>query len=143
MTVLKFEPFKDFESLTSKMQKFLEDFPGAANEHISSFHPKIDIAETETNIFIEAEMPGIKKEDIKLQIEDNILTITGEKKQAKSEDKKYYRSERCFGKFSRRFTLPTDFNIENITAEFTDGVLNINIEKQTEKPVKERNIEIK
>lgn len=143
MTVLKFEPFKDLESLSSKMQKFFDDYPAAGTEYASTYHPKIDISEDEKNIHIEAELPGVKKENIKLQIEDNILTISGDKKNASSVEKNYFRSERCFGKFSRRFTIPADINIESVSAEFTDGILNITVEKKIEIPVKERTIEIK
>jgi HSP20 family protein len=143
MTVIKFEPFKDLESLSSKMQKFFDDYPAAGTEYASTFHPKIDITESENSISIEAELPGVKKEDIKLQIEDNILTISGEKKNAPSGEKNYFRSERCFGNFSRRFTIPADVDIQSVAAEFTDGILNINIEKRIEKHAKERTIEIK
>lgn len=144
MTVLKFTPFRNLDILDNEIKKFFSDFPGAtAGENEIIYQPRIDISEDEKNINIEAELPGVKKEDIKLQLENNILTIDGEKKNLSTGEKTYFRNERIFGKFSRKFTIPTDVNIDAVSAEFTDGILNINIEKKIEKPAQERTIEIK
>ncbi len=144
MTVLKFAPFRNLDTLDKEIQKFFVDFPAAdSGEDGVVYQPRIDISEDEKNINIEAELPGVKKEDIKLQLENNILTINGEKKNSAAGEKTYFRNERIFGKFSRKFTIPTDINIEAISAEFTDGILNVNIEKKIEKPAQERTIEIK
>ncbi|MBZ0201036.1 MAG: Hsp20/alpha crystallin family protein [Ignavibacteriaceae bacterium] len=144
MTLLKFAPFRNLETLDNEIKKFFVDFPEAtAGENEIIYQPRIDISEDEKNIHIEAELPGVKKEDVKLTLEKNILSIDGEKKNITVGEKKYFRNERIFGKFNRKFTIPTDISIKSVSAEFADGILNINIEKKIEKPAQERTIEIK
>jgi HSP20 family protein len=142
MTLIKFEPLKEFESLHDRLMRMFNEFP---MEVTSQFNPRIDISEDEKNIYVEAEVPGIRKEDLKISIQDNILTISGEKKH-EFEDKKeknYYRSERCYGSFQRSFTLPADINRDKTEANFEDGILKINIEKSQPKEEKARTIQIK
>jgi HSP20 family protein len=110
-----------------------------------SFNPRVDISEDEKNIFINAEIPGVKKEEIKISLQDNILTISGEKKSETEEkkDKNYYRSERVFGSFTRSFTLPEEINPDKVEAKFEEGILKIVIEKASPKEINERFINIK
>lgn len=91
---------------------------------------RVDISEDEKNIYIEAEMPGLKKEDVKISIEDDILTIRGERKQETEEKKKnYHRVERYYGSFSRSFTLGENIDRENIDAKYEEGVLRLTLPK--------------
>ncbi|HEY4755105.1 MAG TPA: Hsp20/alpha crystallin family protein [Ignavibacteriaceae bacterium] len=143
MTLIKFEPLRDFENLGDKVHRFFGEFPSNF-DYNNTFLPKIDISEDEKNIYFEAEIPGLKKEDINISLEDNILTIKGEKKF--SEDKKQkalIRNERIYGPFARSFTLHEEINPDSANAEFENGILKISLEKATHKPVKERQIQIK
>ena len=114
------------------------------NSNLESFSPRIDISEGEKTILIDAEIPGVPKENLKITIQDNILTIEGEKKKAAEEkEKNFYREERCFGKFKRSFTLPVEVDSENVDAKFNDVILEIKLNKLEPKQEKERVIELK
>lgn len=141
MTLVRFEPFRDIENWNEKLHKFFDDFP--STEH--NFYPHIDISDNDKNIYVEAEIPGVKKEDMKITLQDNILTINGEKKQEKDEKNKknFFRSERVYGSFTRSFTLPEDINPDSIDAKFENGILTVTISKAEPKKVGEKFIEIK
>jgi HSP20 family protein len=144
MTLIKFEPLKDLELFRSNIRRFFDDFPTRDYGFVDNFHPRIDILEDEKNVYVEAEVPGINKKDLKISVQDNILTISGEKKKAEEKkDKNYARAERIFGSFTRSFTLPEDVNTEKIEAKFEDGILKIAMEKHSQKPVTEKLIDIK
>lgn len=143
MTLIKFEPLKEFESLSDRLQRMFNDFSG--DFLLNNFNPRIDISEDDDSINVDVEAPGMKKEDLKISMQDNILTISGEKKN-ESEEKKgknYYRSERIFGSFQRSFTLPAEIDRDKTEAKFEDGVLKINIAKAHAKNSHERTIDIK
>ncbi len=99
----------------------------------TGFNPnamRVDISEDEKNIYIEAELAGLKKEDVKVTIEDGVLTIRGERKQESEEKKKnYHRVERVYGSFSRAFTLGENIDKDNIEAKYEDGVLHLTLPK--------------
>jgi HSP20 family protein len=144
MTFVKFEPLRELDNLNNRLHKFFGEFP--ANIDLGfSFSPRIDIYADDKNFFVEAELPGMKKDEIKISLQDNILTISGEKKKnpETDESKEYFRNERIFGNFSRSFTLPEDINPDSTEASFEDGVLKISVGKMVSKAEKERNIEIK
>ena len=144
MTLIKYEPFKELENFDDKIQSLLNTFPDFHSEYEESFYPKIDISEDEKNIYVDSELPGIKKKDIKISINDNILTISGEKKNERNEkDLNFFRTERTYGSFSRSFTIPVEINTDSIDAEFEDGILKVVIEKLKEKKVSGRLINIK
>jgi HSP20 family protein len=142
--------FIEFESLVNPRE--LEDnFPGILNNYavddsksFNSFNPKIDISEDEKNIYLEAELPGVKKENMKIKLEDNKLTISGEKKNVNDSDKgkRFFNRERLFGTFEKVFTIQADIKQDNIRAEFENGVLSVTIEKLIPEK-KEMTIEIK
>jgi HSP20 family protein len=104
----------------------------------TGFNPnamRVDISEDEKNIYIEAELPGMKKEDVKVTVEDGVLMIRGERKQETEEKKKnYHRVERVYGSFSRAFTLGENIDKDNIEAKYEDGVLHLTLPKM--EPVK-------
>lgn len=111
---------------------------------LSSFVPVVNTREGEYAYHVELDLPGIKKENIEITTEDNVLTISGERKlkeEAKEED--YYRVESSYGKFSRSFTLPEKIDVENIHAESSDGVLEVIIPKLKVEDTKPKKIEIK
>lgn len=144
MTLVRFEPLKELETLHDRIQRYFEDFVNFGFSFTDNFNPRIDISEDDNDINVVAEIPGVKKEDLKITLQDNILTIEGEKK--KEEEKKgknYYRSERVFGSFKRSFTLPTEVDADKVEAKFEDGTLKINLKKLNPKPKNEKIIELK
>lgn len=112
------------------------------NYRQDSFMPNVDIAESESQFEISAELPGLKKDAISVDLENGRLTISGERKlENEEEGKNYHRVESSYGAFTRSFHLPDSIDEESINATYTDGVLNITIQKQEEKI--KRQIEIK
>ena len=144
MTLIKFAPLKEFESFNNSVQKLFVDFPSLSLDMNLNYHPKIDISEDEKNIFVDAEVPGIAKEDLKLVLQDNILTISGQKKQEEvKEGKNYHRTERSYGSFSRSFSMPVEVDQNKVSANFDNGILKVVLEKAALKENKEKSIEIK
>jgi len=141
MTLIKFEPLRELENWNERIHKFFNDFPSAD----FNYYPHIDIYDDEKNIYVDAEIPGVKKDNIKITLQDNILTITGEKKKETEEknNKNFYRSERVYGSFTRSFNLPDDINPDSVDAKFDNGILNIHISKSQPKKINEKFIEIK
>lgn len=143
MTLIRFEPMRDLDHISNRFQRFFDEFPGFNSHNVDSFAPKIDISEDKENILIDAEIPGVPKENLKITLQDNILTIEGEKKRV-SEEKEinFYREERCFGKFKRSFTLPVEVSSDNVDATYKDGMLSIKLNKIEEKKQTEKVIEL-
>jgi len=141
MTLIKFEPLRELENWNERIHKFFNDFPSAD----FNYYPHIDIYDDEKNIYVDAEIPGVKKDNIKITLQDNILIITGEKKKETEEknNKNFYRSERVYGSFTRSFNLPDDINPDSVDAKFNNGILNIQISKSQPKKINEKFIEIK
>ncbi|MCF8240063.1 MAG: Hsp20/alpha crystallin family protein [Melioribacteraceae bacterium] len=143
MTLVRFEPMRELQNFDDYVQNFFNSFSQLGIKR-EGFSPRIDISTDEKNLIVEAELPGVKKENIKLQLEDNILTISGEKKsENKIEEGKYYRNERNFGSFKRCFTLPEEVESDKVDAKFENGILRIVMNKVEEKTSKERIIELK
>ncbi len=143
MTLLRFEPIRDFDHLTNRFQRFFDEFPGLNYVDNNTFSPKIDISEDEKNILIEAEIPGVPKENLKITLQDNILTIEGEKKKVvEQKEINLFREERTFGMFKRSFTLPVEVDSEKVNAKFNNGILEITLNKLLPKQAKERIIEL-
>ena len=146
MTLLNFAPTKDFENLNDKLNRIFGEFPNVEFNFEKSFKPQVEISEDEKNLYLDLEIPGVKKDNINISLEENVLTIRGEKKnenESEKKDKKYLRSERCYGEFSRSFTLSSEINPDKIEAKFEDGVLSITLAKYEPETPKERTIEIK
>jgi len=125
MNITRFDPFNEFEK---RINTLFSNHTGANN--ISSFVPKVNTLEKAEEYLIEVEVPGIKKEELDIDINGQLLTISGERKhkeEVKEDD--YYKVESSFGKFQRSFTLPENVDKDNITAKTKDGVLEISIPK--------------
>ncbi|WP_022670340.1 Hsp20/alpha crystallin family protein [Hippea alviniae] len=138
------EPFRELTTLQERLNKVFDDLlPNALkSRETSEWIPAVDIYETKDAINIEVEAPGMKQEDIKINLENNTLTIYGERKfEKKEEGKNYYRMERSYGSFSRSFLLPDNVNVEGIKAKYKDGVLTITLPKKPESKPKEIPIE--
>ncbi len=146
MNIVRYDPFRDLRSLQDEMNRlFSSTFSrGGSDEQMfgGTWTPSVDIYENKDNIVLEAELPGMKSEDVNISIENNVLTISGERKfEKKSEGDNFHRVERGYGSFTRSFTLPPTVSSENATAEFENGVLHLTLAKREE--AKPRRIEIK
>ncbi|MDM8551888.1 Hsp20/alpha crystallin family protein [Desulfobacterales bacterium HSG2] len=129
----------DLPILQDYINKTLEDalsFGRKADDGditLCSWKPVTDIYETEEGVVIKAELPGVGKEDVSVEVKDNILTLKGERSADKEvSEEKYYRKERCFGTFHRTFTMRDTVNPDNIKAAFKDGVLEVLVPKAEE-----------
>jgi HSP20 family protein len=144
MALVRFDPLRGFENMMRKMNDFVGDFDKGFNVEYGGFAPRCDISEDEKNLYVHVELAGIKKEDVKVTInDDNLLIIKGEKKREEkqeNEDKTYIRVERTFGAFTRSFMLPENVKHDSINAKYENGVLNITLEKV--EPRKPREVEI-
>ena len=127
-------------------EEFFNDFnrisPLLSETMRTSLLPRLNISETDNKYFIEAELPGVKQNDLELKLDNNILVIKGKSEESKeSKERNYFMRERYYGSFQRSLTLPNNINENDITANFKDGILNIEITKKLENSTK--NIEIK
>lgn len=129
MSLAVMRPFAEMDKVFKQF-----DHPLRAFEE-GDWMPSVDIEESEKLYMIRAELPGVEKKDIHVNVENNVLTIRGEK-QIRTEDTKKHRIESSYGSFIRSFTLPTTVVADNIEAKFLNGILNLNIPKATkdEKP---------
>jgi len=110
---------------------------------VADWTPLVDISETETEYAIKAELPEVRKEDVRVTVEDGVLTIQGERKQEKEEKgKKYHRIERAYGRFVRTFTLPDSVDEANVKAEYTDGVLRLHLPKSEKAKPKQIDVKV-
>lgn len=134
MSLTKWNPFKEMENFFEHHPSELRGARGEAAKMFDSWTPIVDISETPKEFVITAELPGVSKKDIKVEIDHGVLTISGERHFEEKEDaKKHHRIERFYGNFSRSFTLPDSINQEKIKAEFKDGLLTVKLFK-TEVP---------
>jgi HSP20 family protein len=126
--------------MQQEMNRMFDEFFGERRSELAegSWMPVVDLSENESTILVRAELPGISQDDLELNLQDNVLTLKGEKKRETKEEKKnYHRTECCYGSFTRSFTLPAAVKQEEIMATFKDGVLKIRLPKVEEvKPKK-------
>lgn len=144
----KWEPVSDLVSLQDEMNRLFLDFfgrtPGRRLVGDSLWAPVMDIEETKDDIIVKAEIPGMTKEDVKIQVTGDILTISGERKrEEETRDKTYHRIERSYGQFQRMITLPSEVQSAKAKASYENGVLTIKLPKSEEVKPKEISIDIK
>lgn len=144
MLLTKFDPLKDFKDLEERMMTAFKVPLGSTLTNVNGFTPSVNTREDKHAYHIEADLPGVKKEDIHVDIKDNILTISGERK-TKSEvtEKDYHKIESFYGKFQRSFTLPEDADANNIDANSKNGMLEIMIPKSKKAEKETKKIEVK
>jgi HSP20 family protein len=144
MLLAKFDPMRDFRDLEERLMTVLKLPDIAELSNVSGFSPSVNTREGEYAYHIEVDLPGVKKDDIHVDIKDNVLTISGERKTKKEVKKKdYYKMESSYGKFQRSFTLPENTDIENIEANLQDGVLEVVIPKMEKSKKETKKIKIK
>ncbi len=132
----RWSPLKELEEMEKRLSSYFGHAPAAPGGDkkeaitVAEWSPLVDITEDEMEYLVKAEIPEMKKEDIKLNVHDDVLTITGERKYEKEEKgKKYHRVERSYGSFMRSFTLPEDADGSKVSAEYKDGLLKVHLPK--------------
>ena len=150
MAIVKWDPFRELEEMSDRLNRMIarpsvNPGGGQGKEVMTAadWTPTVDISETEAEYAIKAELPEVKKEDVKVTVEDGVLTIQGERKQEKEEKgKKYHRIERSYGRFVRSFTLPDTVDEGKVRAEYADGVLNLHLPKSEKAKPKQIDVKI-
>jgi len=145
MAIIRSDPFRDLLTLREKMNRLFEDVVtarGQEKEFISStWNPAVDIYESENQLVLTAEIPGVDEKDVEIKIEDNTLSIKGERRfETETKEENYHRLERSYGSFYRTFTLPNYVDQDKIHAEHENGVLRITMPKRTD--LKPRKVKI-
>ena len=144
----RWDPYKELEEMQHRLSTLYGRAPvrkDSGKEEaltVAEWVPLVDITEDDKEYLIKAEVPEVKKEDVKVSVQDDVLTIAGERKFEKEEkDKKYHRVERAYGSFHRSFTLPDDADAQKVVAEFKDGLLKVRLPKTEQ--AKSKSIEVK
>ncbi len=135
MTLIRFEPLRELDGLFARYNPFLGRLAaarqgGVDEGDVPAWTPVANISETETAYLIKAELPEVSKEDVKVTVDEDVITISGERrKEAEHQDEKVHRVESFYGNFSRSFRLPEDADIAAIQAESRNGVLKVRVPK--------------
>ena len=146
MNLVRWTPFRELEDISTRLNRFFNETPARTpdgdNLFFAEWAPPVDIEETEKEYLIKAELPGIPKENVKVEMLDGVLTIEGERRTEKEEKgKKLHKVERSYGKFVRQFSLPNEVEAAKIQAEFKEGMLNVHLPKTA--AAKPKAIEVK
>ena len=142
MALVRFDPGREVDSLQSEVNRVFDAFfGGGGGSARRRWVPAMDLAETDDHLILRADLPGLTKDDVEIEVKDGVLSVSGERK-AENEERSgdFYRVERTFGRFSRSLTLPTGIDASQIGAEFENGVLEVKIPKPAER--KPQRIEI-
>jgi len=148
MTVLtRWDPFREFNTLQDRMNRLFRDSYGNEGHDealtTSSFAPAVDVYEDEHNVSLKIEIPGIDEKDIDVRVENNTLTVHGERKFEKEEkEENFRRVERSYGSFTRSFTLPNTVDVEHVSANYDKGVLKITLPKKAEAKPKQIKVQV-
>jgi HSP20 family protein len=141
MNLMRFDPFRELEEMNARLGRMFG--PGLLRrgaetdgEMFGDWLPPMDVQETDKEFILKADLPDVKKDDVRVAIEDGILTVEGERRQEKEEKgKKFHRIERAYGKFVRKLAVPVEVDAGNVAADFKDGVLVVRLPKsQAAKP---------
>ena len=149
MAVVRWDPLRELAEMSERLNRVVSrqgngpmDGNGQEVMTVADWIPTVDISETEAEYAIQAELPGVKKEDVKVTLENGVLTIRGERRQTQTEPgRKYHRVEASYGRFVRSFTLPDTVEAGNVRAEYADGMLHLHLPKSEK--AKPRQIEVK
>jgi HSP20 family protein len=140
----RWEPFAGNAGLESQMNRILGELFGRTQEsNLTAWAPAVDIVESEHELVVKADLPDVKPEELDIRVENNILTIRGERKfEKKVDEKNYLRVERSYGSFARSFSLANTVNSEAIKADYKDGVLTLTIPKREEAKPKQIKVNV-
>lgn len=145
MNIVKWTPFRELEDIQTRLNRLFNETPARREGDgffFTDWTPAVDVQETEKEYLIKAELPDLKKEDVKVEVVDGMLTIEGERRQEKEEKgKRFHRMEREYGRFMRQFALPNEVEAAKVQADFKDGMLNVHLPKTAE--AKPKSVEVK
>src|SRR5690242_8920145 len=145
MTITRWDPFREISTLQQQVNRLFNDqFTGRSEEALgTNFVPPVDVYEDEHGITLKMEVPGIDEKDIDIRLENNTLTVRGERKFEKEEkEENFQRVERRYGTFTRSFSLPNTVDTENVTADYDKGVLALKLVKRAEAKPKQIKVNI-
>src|SRR5271155_5112480 len=144
--ITRFDPFREYATLQSRMNRLFRDSQGPEGQETlttTAFAPPVDVYEDEHGVTLKIDVPGIDEKDIDVRVENNTLTVHGERKIEKEEkEENYRRVERQYGSFTRTFTLPTTVDTENVAATYDKGVLKITLPKKAEAKPKQIKVNV-
>lgn len=148
MAIVKWDPFRDVAALQDRINRIFNESFGRSRDlddevSLYDWRPPVDIYETADGIVLKVELPGVNKDDVSVEVKDNVLTLKGERLlDPQIEDEHYYRKERSFGKFNRSFSLQEPIKPDLIKASFKDGVLTVEIPRPEEQKPKQVTVDI-
>ena len=145
MALTRWDPFRELGIMQERMNRMFDDagrgWRGDEPSSTTTWSPSVDIYETESEIVVHAELPGVDRKDIVLNLEKNVLTLKGERRfEKETKQENYHRIERAYGGFSRSFSIPAIVDEEKIRADYKDGILKISLPKKEQ--VKPKQIQI-
>jgi HSP20 family protein len=147
MNLVRWDPFRELEEVSTRLNRLLSQPLGRRpteeeGSWVAEWAPAVDVQETDAEYLIKADLPEVKKEDVKVELQDGMLFLQGERKQEKEEKgKKFHRIERAYGRFERRLALPSEVDAQKVAADFKDGVLRVHLPKSVS--AKPKTIEVK
>jgi HSP20 family protein len=144
MAITRWDPFREVQTLQNRMNALFRDFSeGESPMTTASFIPAVDIYEDEKKVILKLEVPGIEEKDLDVRVENNTLTVKGERKLDKEEkEENFHRIERRYGSFYRAFTLPTTVDTENVGASYNNGILKLELKKKPEAQPKQIKVNV-
>src|ERR687895_2576805 len=136
MALVRFEPFRELAALQNEMGRWMSTLAGGrtpGNGHSSTWLPAVDVWETENELVLSFDLPGIPEDKVNVELDDNVLTVSGERERThEHSSERFYRFERRYGTFSRSVTLPAGVTEKDISANYKDGVLEVRVPKPEE-----------
>ena len=145
MAITRWDPFRDVLSLQNRLNSLFQEYNRGEGDALTTaaFVPPVDVYEDEHKIVLKLEVPGMKESDLDIQLENNVLTVKGERKFEKEEkEENFHRIERRYGSFYRSFTIPNTVNPESVKASYEAGVLKVELEKRAEAKPKQIKVEV-
>ena len=144
MAITRWDPFREVASLQNRVNALFRDFnEGESAMTTASFIPAVDIYEDEKKVVLKLEVPGIAEKDLDVSVENNVLTVKGERKfSAEEKEENFHRIERRYGSFYRAFTLPTTVDTEGIDAKYDAGILKLELKKKPEAQPKQIKVSV-
>jgi HSP20 family protein len=148
MAIARWDPFRDVAALQDRINRIFNESFGRSRDlddevSLYDWRPPVDIYETADGIVLKIELPGVNKEDVSVEVKDNVLTLKGERLlDPEIKDEHYYRKERSFGKFNRSFSLQESIRPDSIKASFKDGVLTVEVPRAEEEKPKQITVNI-
>ena len=147
MNLVRWDPFRELEEVSTRLNRLFTHAPRRRliedeGTLLAEWAPAVDIQETDGEFLIKADLPEVKKEDVRVELQDGMLCLQGERRQEQEEKgKKFHRIERAYGRFERRLALPNDVDPQKVEAEFKDGVLQVHLPKSPS--AKPKGVEVK